>query len=309
MAAKETNQKATADVAAKLETRKIAHLNPHPQQEKVFGTPPEHEIKELAENLKARKQRDPIHILPDGTVLAGHKRILAFQHLGWAEIECWVHYELADDPAGAERLFVEDNLIRRQLSDLARARAYKRLKELGMPSWQKQLSESQKSDLRDQIAAGCGGISGRTLDRLLRIAEHTPQEVQDAFDAGTLPMTKAYDVAGLGEEQRQEIAEKIRVGGDPREVVGEYLKANPRRSRTADDAKNQLVRALARADRDLGDRVEEVSWLGSGAEDFFDQAVELIGRLKARAKEIRVRRAAADRMSGAEAVGEDERPE
>src|SRR5262249_60344055 len=70
---------------SKVQKWKISRLKKHPLQETMFGDLPDAELRALAEDMRVNKQKDPVEILPDGTVLAGHQRIRAARLLGWPE--------------------------------------------------------------------------------------------------------------------------------------------------------------------------------------------------------------------------------
>jgi hypothetical protein len=213
-----------------------------------------------------------------------------------------VRDDLAKDPVAAERRLIEDNLNRRQLGPLGRARCYKRLKELASRGRGGRLLDYEARDLRDRLAKRLGGVSGRTLDRYLRVLEHTPPEVQGAVEAGTLPLTVAEQVAGLSKQQRGEIAEALRAGGEPREVVRRFLAAAPPRTTNATDAKDRLVQALTRAAADLDGRVEEVRWVTPRERKALRGGRRLIRRLQERARALRAAEAEDD-LPPAEEVG------
>src|SRR5437763_1950535 len=102
---------------------KITKLKEHPLQEAVFGDISEEELAALAENMQEHGLREPVEILPDGTIIVGHQRVRAARKLGWKEIDVVVRHDLAAaGPAAVETHFIESNLIRRQLGTLARAR-------------------------------------------------------------------------------------------------------------------------------------------------------------------------------------------
>src|SRR3954447_8545049 len=60
--------------ARTIEKRKLAELKPHPRQAANFRAPLKHEVEELADDLRRNGQLCPVECLPDGTLVAGHKR-------------------------------------------------------------------------------------------------------------------------------------------------------------------------------------------------------------------------------------------
>jgi ParB family chromosome partitioning protein len=271
----------------------INNLTPHPIQATLFPTPPSHEIAELAATIKKGLDH-PVEILPNGTILAGHKRIAAAKLLGWTEIEVWVRDDLADDPAAAEKRLIEDNLVRRQLSPLETARCYQQLKKIEHGNGGRRHTDRERQDLRDAIGTRLGK-SGRTLDRYLRALD-TPQEVQNAVAAGKLAVTVAEKVAGLSGERREQIATEIRAGGKPKEVVRRHLAAAPRPLKNATQLKEILVAALERGVTDLNGRVDEVRRITSAEEKTLGEAQRLINDLENRAAVLRKEKAAHETM-------------
>lgn len=110
---------------------KILDLKPHPHQAQFFDDLPFHLMRDLAQDMEARGQKEPLEILPDGTIVCGHQRTLAAKFLKWEEIDVWVNHELAaqGDQAVLQRL-IEDNLARRNLDRLDQVRCYKQLVDM-----------------------------------------------------------------------------------------------------------------------------------------------------------------------------------
>jgi ParB family chromosome partitioning protein len=263
----------------------IADLRPHPRQGIYFPAASEAEVEELVADMRANGQLTPIEILPDNTIIAGHKRIEAARRLGWNKVRVWVREDLANDPVAVERRLIEDNLHRRQLGPIAVARCYRQLKLLEQRYQRGRLSAQEQGDLRDRIGDRLGK-SGRTLDRLLRIIEHTPQEVQDAVELGKLPMALALQVASLRNDQRNELAQAIRADGNVKTVVTRYLKQAPRRHRTATILAERLLKHLRAAVHELGPRVKEINTITSGGQQTLQASKQLIADLLRQAAQL-----------------------
>jgi len=263
----------------KIVTWPLDKLKPHPKQSFYFREPTLHEVEDLAEHMRGGLI-NPVEALPDATVLCGHKRVKAAALLGWTEITVWVRNDLADDPVAAERRLVEDNVNRRQMGPLALARCYKHLKTLG----RKHLLGFEQQDLRDLIGKRLG-LAGRSLDRNLRVVELTPVEVQDAVEAGKLPLTVAEKVAGLPRADKEQIAAEIRNGGDPVVVVRKFITPKNGRHRNARNAKKAFITSLRRGVTDLADRVGESGWITPDDETVLAVAATLIERLQERARQ------------------------
>ena len=74
---------------------KISKLTVYCLQEAMFGDLPKEELAALAADMEKNGLRDPIEILPDGTIITGHHRVDAAKLLGWAEIDVIVRDDLA----------------------------------------------------------------------------------------------------------------------------------------------------------------------------------------------------------------------
>ncbi len=264
-----------------LENRLVADLKPHPSNT-IFGDLPDAELKELADDLAQRGQQHPIDILPDGTIVGGHQRWLAAQILGWTTIRCRVRYDLARAGEDAiEEYLLRDNFCRRQLTPLAAARVYRRLKSLA-----KKNGRRFKGDVRDFIAARFGK-SGRTLDRWARLLD-APIEVQNAVNEGKLKLLDGCRVVALPPEVQANIAEKILAGADPTKVIQSYLGSNKSLPPVnVGTLLSRLLRDLKLHSAVLSNRVDEIEayqWVDSLTT--LEHGRELIERLCARIEAI-----------------------
>src|SRR5947209_18154020 len=112
----------------------------------------------------------------------------------WDEIAVWVNDDLAAQGEGAvEQRLIEDNLARRNLDRLDQVRCYRRLVEMAQDTPHDQRRSHQLGRVRDVVGSRLG-MSGRTLDRYLRVLD-APREVQDAFKAGDISLVAAAKVA------------------------------------------------------------------------------------------------------------------
>jgi ParB-like chromosome segregation protein Spo0J len=234
----------------------LDRLKPNPRQQELFSDLPAEAFKDLVENIRTKGLQSPVEILSDGTILCGHQRVRAAKELGWKEIGVWIRKDLESRGQDAcEERLIEDNLLRRQVGGLVRARCLQRLKdiELSQP-----LSERRKhlvGDLRDVIARKLG-CKGRNADRYLKVLE-TPVEVQNAFDRGELSLVNAGRVAGLAREDQEAIAARIGAGDSPKAVVAETFCKEKRRPPPS-EVLFDLESALARCGPDLLEWMTEI---------------------------------------------------
>src|SRR5262245_10890170 len=86
----------------------ISSLQPHPMQAKFFTELNDLEIEQLAFSIRRYGLLHPIEVLHDRkTILSGHQRVRAFEHLGRTTIPAIVRCDLE----GADELTIKDYLI------------------------------------------------------------------------------------------------------------------------------------------------------------------------------------------------------
>ncbi len=119
------NVKLTAVVKLRL-----AALRPHPRQFELFTQRSAAEDAALAKDLKEHGLDHPVEVLPNLTIVAGHRRVAAAKAIGWDTIDAIVRQDLAEQGEEAIMAFlIRDNAQRRQLSPLERRPLRLRAKE------------------------------------------------------------------------------------------------------------------------------------------------------------------------------------
>lgn len=224
----------------------------------MFGDLPPEQQRLLMEDLEQHGQRQPIEILPDGTIIKGHQRHLAAQQLGWTTIDVIVRYDLADaadDVVEAE--LIGDNLFRRQMSPLARARAIKRMIEIKHGVRKDGLDLLSLGQLKQEIAEQLQ-MSKRNVNRHLNVLA-TPTSVQNAYDRGELTLVTTEKIAMLPKHNQEELAKRLKKGEKAKTLVTEYLTKPDPRHKKVGDAVASFARGLATAHHDLDGRVDKVS--------------------------------------------------
>lgn len=235
----------------------LTKLQDHPEQAALFGDVSDEELDQLAAHMQAHGQQHPVEILSDGTIIAGHQRVRAARKLGWQEIDVVIRRDLeeAGDAAVQGRL-IADNLVRRHLSPLVRARCIRRLMlaesggRSGVLTWKK------KEELKHRIATLLH-LTVRSVNRYL-LALEAPIEVQRAFDQGAITLVAAGRVALLPKTEREAIARRLREGEEAKKVVTEFLQRRKSAAGGADQAFTRLVRALRRELPGLSAALEEI---------------------------------------------------
>src|SRR5262245_47182348 len=225
---------------SEYETWTLDRFKQHPRQAELFPDLPDDELAALAEDLEDNGQKDAVHALPDGTLIAGHQRLRAARRLGWKTLRSQVRHNLAAARADTVvSALIKDNLVRRQLSPMAKARCYLRLAQAERgESTRERPSRRVKEAVARQM-----NLSPRNLDRYLLVME-APPEVQAAFDRGEVTLTDAGKAENSANRGR--IVWRLRKGEPARKVLAEELRLPPRvLSRAPEHALGRLLGALA----------------------------------------------------------------
>ncbi len=260
----------------------------HPRQSEFFAETSDVELQELADDLERRGQQEPIHCCPDGTIIRGHRRVKAARLLGWSQIIAIIRQEAADPlaPDVVEELLL-DNLMRRQLDDLAVARIYRHLKESS------ELKDFDGSgDTRDRLAARLNcGKSGRSLDRLERLLD-LPREIQDAISRGELTKLDGERILKLSIRKQTRIATAIQKEEEVEPLLTQWGIRKRQREKTRQQVGKELLSVLRQTipllDGKLNalDRVQVGN--GNGL-DVLDEAVEFLSRWRDRKRSLHER--------------------
>ncbi len=200
-----------ASTPPQVQMVKVCDLCPHPEQAELVGDMPPADFEALVADIEANGIQNPLIVLADGAIICGHQRYRAAVLLGIGEVPCIIRRDLrgADDPA-AVKLLLSDNLRRRQLGPLEKARYTKRLFELELG---RRLDPNDSWDHPKQIAVrdAVGKLldcSGRNAARYLAVL-NTPNEIQRAFDAGLVRLALTERISFLKREAQQRLAESI----------------------------------------------------------------------------------------------------
>ena len=207
--------------------RNLADLRPHPRQAELFADLSQVELDALADDLNRNGLQHPIEILPNGTIVCGHQRVRAAELLGWEKIDVIVRHDLESQrPEAVDRHLIADNLRRRHLSPLAKARCIQALHEIRRAE-RNPLSPEVIGDQREVMSEELG-MTPRNANRY-QAALRTPSEVQNAFDRGEISLELAAKVDTLSAEQQGQITERIVGGEKPRTVIEAVLSGVERR--------------------------------------------------------------------------------
>lgn len=253
---------------------RLDELKIYPRQDELFPMHLPAEDAALAEDIKENGLQHPIEVLPNQTILAGHRRAEAALELGWTEIDAIIRYDLEEKGDRAiQEYVIHDNFHRRQLSRLDRARCTKRLIELETERSQHESFDWQRNGTNRQIqkrVAALLRISDREVRRILRVLD-APIEVQTAYESGKLDIDLAGRTAGLDEDVQQEIADAIADAitkdEDPRQVVQDYVTENTVQRRGILPFYRKFLENLTTAVDALDGRVEDLDLNPALADD------------------------------------------
>jgi len=270
----------------KTETRRLEELRDHPRQQELAGDVSETVLDELARDMDDRGLQQPVEILPDGTVIAGHQRLRAARKLGWPEINVIVRDDLgeADDPEALFHL-VADNALRRQADAIATARAYRALKELERRREWDELRYEDRRETRDRIGDVLG-MTGRNLDRLENLLD-LPRPIQDAVSRRELTQAVALQIRNLPIVKQQEIAAAIAEGRPAKEVVAPFFSSSDNEPVLRGQRYARFMRQLENAVDDLMPHVDHVAGTLSGPTvALLDRGIDLLEELRDRESEV-----------------------
>jgi ParB-like chromosome segregation protein Spo0J len=219
---------------ARIETYDLDLLNSFPAQEAMFDPLSDVDLAGLAQDIKSNGLKNPIEVLPKneagfppGTIVRGHQRLRALRLNGESDADVLVRYDLADASRDrVEQEFLEDNLYRRQLDPLAKARVALRLAEIERQVPPGEISGDQEGEVRNRVGKVIG-MSGRNLDRYWSLLK-APAEVQAAFRAGKLRLDVAAKVGRLDRKILVGVCRRLAEGEDPKAVVGRYVNPTKR---------------------------------------------------------------------------------
>jgi ParB family chromosome partitioning protein len=164
----------------------IAALRPNPLNPRGQLDPTD--IEQLADSIVAQAAHggilQPLLVTPDGTVVAGHRRLAAARRAGLADVPVIVR---ALSPIEQLEIQLTENLQRSELSPIEEGRAYGRLIEAG-------------STLA-RIARSVGVPASRVRERLTLL--DLDERVQDRVHRGELPLRVGLALVPLRDQVRQ----------------------------------------------------------------------------------------------------------
>jgi ParB-like chromosome segregation protein Spo0J len=202
----------TAKRVWKGETRKVADLHPHPDNQFIYGDEPD---QKFIDDVRARGVTDSLVITRKNVIISGHVRWLAAKIVDLKEVPVIV-FE-SDDELEIREELVRCNLNRRKQSKFQRLCEAEVLYEVEQEMArlrQKELAGTRKGDPKENLPEGQKkkgqtrdiigkqvGVSGRTLDKALKVvklirsgvAKKKAEHLKELLDKGNV--TRAYNEA------------------------------------------------------------------------------------------------------------------
>ncbi|WP_172613639.1 MULTISPECIES: ParB/RepB/Spo0J family partition protein [unclassified Neomoorella] len=258
-------------------------LKPHPKNGEYFSAPSPEEREAIKRSIQAQGIRDPLKVLPDYTVIAGHVRLEIAKELGIEKVpvEVW-----DVSPEEAEYLLVADNEERRICNDpIKKAKRAEFLKRYwgireGRPE---KLGKNYPVFKTLDDVANAIGENRENLKKLLKLNDLIP-EFQQFVSQGKLSQIAAYSLAFLPPGEQRQLLDILGESG----VCGLSVKEaqNLRREIEAERKRaEELARKLAESEKALAD-AKEGSDEAARLKAEIDALRKENGELKARQPEI-----------------------
>ena len=184
-------------------------------------------VETLASSIAESGLMNPVTVDAGYNLIAGLHRLEAAKLLGWTEIECSV---LAVDEVHAELAEIDENLIRTNLSDLELAEVLARRKKIyealhpatvarNLPGHASNYGSSDGKSTGEekpfsQDTAEKMGVSPRTIERRIQIAENLSPETKEILRGADTRITKQnmIKLSRLEPEQQAEAAKRLADG-------------------------------------------------------------------------------------------------
>lgn len=244
---------------------KVDELHDYPRNAELFADVSAPEQQEFLEDVRNRGIQVPLEVLPDGTVLCGHRRLAAAKQLGLATVPCVVRDDLANaSQAELDRHVITDNSQRRQLSPLDVANC---LLKLGLIRETEVDYVIPRKDLVAKLAQRCE-MTTRNAQRYFHILD-APTEIQQAFRRSELGLADASAIAQLYPETQNEILDRVAAGEKTADVVRDYLSTRRRARKAAksgDSAASRKTKAKDAAKTAAASLTELADVLAQGVE-------------------------------------------
>lgn len=218
-------------LTTRIETRQLSTLKPHPRNEEIYGDSCD---QDLIESVR-RQGVTGIVILPDGTILSGHRRVEAAQKAELIECECIVRNDLKDEWDVLEALLdynrqrdktteqrvreykayleVEEEWAKRRQIKLAGTRPNASDLRPNLDEGQENTENKGRSDVLAAEKAGFKRTTARKASAVVKAADRLrkqgkKKEAKELTDTLNKSVDKAHKLANDGGLLEEESAEK-----------------------------------------------------------------------------------------------------
>jgi phage N-6-adenine-methyltransferase len=192
----------------------------------VFPVLTEAELAELAADIGAHGQREPIVLAPDQSILDGRNRYLACLQAGVQPI--FDHYD--GDEADMPSFVISLNLKRRHLSESQRAMVASALASLPRGTNQhaqicapSQLEAAELLNVSRRAVQSAASVRTKGAPELVTAVEQGRVSVSAASDVATLPKEEQTEIVAAGPSAVLEAAKVVRAGGNEWYTPARYI--------------------------------------------------------------------------------------
>jgi ParB family chromosome partitioning protein len=187
-------------------------LKCHPKNQEYYNDLPPEKYEEIKRSIEINGIRDPLKVLPDYTIIAGHQRFKIAQELELTQVPVVI---MDIDQKEAEYILIADNEERRQEDNdpIKKAKRAKFLKEYwgvknGRPKKLPQNEEVNKETKTSKDIAEAVGTSSKNLNRLLKLNDLIP-DLQNLVSAGKLGTCAAEQLSYLTKKDQQMLLDTL----------------------------------------------------------------------------------------------------
>ncbi len=233
----------------------VKRLKEHPKNKDYFADVQGEKYEEIKRSIEINGIRDPLKVLPDFTVVAGHQRWRIAKELGIEKVPCMI---VDVEPEEAEYLLIADNVERRG-DDNDPMRKAKRAEFLKTHWGVKQGKKGQNVPIKTMADVGQAiGEDERTTKRLLKLNDLIAP-LQALVSSGKLGTTAAEQLAYLTPEDQKALYDAFG------ETIGEQSIGEVKQLRASVEKlrqeKEQSERAYQQAQAALRDHQQTVEEL------------------------------------------------
>lgn len=184
-------------------------LKCHPKNQEYYNDLPPEKYEEVKRSIEINGIRDPLKVLPDYTIIAGHQRFKIAQELELPQVPVVI---MDIEPSEAEYVLIADNEERRQEDNdpIKKAKRAKFLKEYwGVKNGGNRRSVPQIEELKtSKDVAEAVGTSSKNLNRLLKLNDLIP-DLQNLVSAGKLGTCAAEQLSYLTKKDQQMLLDTL----------------------------------------------------------------------------------------------------